>query len=245
MADTGIGSRSEVKKILKLGLVSVNGKSVKDSSFKIEPESDKVIYNGKELVYQKYHYYLLNKPAGCVSATRDGLSQTVLDFLQNEPTRDLFPVGRLDKDTEGLLLITNDGILAHNLLSPKKHVDKSYIAFVDKKLNQEQIAEFKSGLDIGDESFTLPAGIYEASLSEIENGLMNASIKPEYEIAYIVTLKEGRYHQIKRMFAHFSSEVVYLKRLTMGSLTLDNNLMPGHYRTLSKTEIDCLFSCNS
>ena len=241
LADVGIGSRSEVKKLLKYGLIKVNDKTEKDGSSKVDPESDKVSFKGQELHYQKFYYYMLNKPAGCVSATKDGLSQTVIEFLKGEPTKDLFPVGRLDKDTEGLLLITNDGILAHNLLSPKKHVNKSYIAFVDKSLSEEQISEFKSGVDIGDESPTLPAEIYVASDDDKNNALSNASITAKnigYESAYIVIIKEGRYHQIKRMFEHFESKVVYLKRLSMGNLKLDGNLLPGQFRHLTPEEIN-------
>ena len=183
---------------------------------------------------------MLNKPAGCVSATKDGLSPTVIEFLKGEPTRDLFPVGRLDKDTEGLLLITNDGMLAHNLLSPKKHVDKTYIAYVDKPLGDEQFSLFKTGLDIGDETPTLPAEIVEASKNEIIENLEKASIAKEnfsYSTVYKVILKEGRYHQVKRMFEHFGSKVVYLKRLSMGTLRLDSLLLPGHYRPLTPDEI--------
>ena len=243
LADVGIGSRSEVKKLLKYGLIKVNGKTEKDGSSKVDPDSDKVSFKDKELHYQKFHYYMLNKPTGCVSATKDGLSQTVIEFLKGEPTKDLFPVGRLDKDTEGLLLITNDGILAHNLLSPKKHVNKSYIAFVDKSLTDEQILEFKSSVDIGDESPTLPAEIYVASDNEKSNALSKASLEANsisYESAYIVIIKEGRYHPIKRMFEHFGSKVVYLKRLSMGNLVLDENLTPGKYRNLTDEELSCL-----
>ena len=243
LADVGIGSRSEVKKLLKFGFIKVNDKIEKDGSSKVNPDSDIVSFKNNELHYQKYHYYMLNKPAGCVSATKDGLSQTVIEFLKGEPTKDLFPVGRLDKDTEGLLLITNDGILAHNLLSPKKHVNKSYIAFVNKSLTDEQIIEFKSGIDIGDDSPTLPAEIYKASDEEITNSFKNSSVEKNnfnYETAYIVILKEGRYHQIKRMLEHFGSKVVYLKRLSMGSLVLDENLTPGKYRNLTDEELKSL-----
>lgn len=243
LADIGIGTRSEVKLLLKKGLVSVNDKVVKDSSLKVDPDKDLVIFDGKKLTYHKYHYYMLNKPAGCVSATKDGLSQTVIEFLKNEPTRDLFPVGRLDKDTEGLLLITNDGMLAHNLLSPKKHVDKTYIAFVDKSLNENEISEFKSGVDIGDETPTLPAEIYlasEAEISEHKNNTFLDSNDSFFEAAYIVIIKEGRYHQIKRMFEHFNSKVVFLKRLSMGSLSLDTQLQPGQYRNLTSEELNDL-----
>ena len=243
LADVGIGSRSEVKKFLKQGLVSVNGQTAKDSSIKVNPETDKVSYKGQELTYQEFRYYMLNKPAGCVSATKDGLSPTVIEFLKDEPTRDLFPVGRLDKDTEGLLLITNDGMLAHNLLSPKKHVDKTYIAFVDRLLSQEEIKLFRSGLDIGDETPTLPAEIYEASEKQISVNLKNASVSKEslvFSAVYFVVIKEGRYHQIKRMFEHFKSNVVYLKRLTMGNLQLDSQLIPGCYRPITLEEIQSL-----
>ena len=243
LADIGIGTRSEVKKLLKAGLVLVNDKKIKDPSFKVNPESDQVVYNGEKMTYQEFHYYMLNKPAGCVSATKDGLSPTVIEFLKGEPTRDLFPVGRLDKDTEGLLLITNDGMLAHNLLSPKKHVDKTYVAYVDKALCDEQITLFKTGLDIGDETPTLPAEIYEASDQEITENLEKASIDKEnfsYSAVYEVVLKEGRYHQVKRMFEHFGSKVVYLKRLSMGTLHLDSQLLPSHYRPLTPKEIQSL-----
>ena len=240
LADIGIGTRSEVKKLLKAGLIQVNDKKIKDPSFKVNPESDQVVYNGDKLTYQEFHYYLLNKPAGCVSATKDGLSPTVIEFLKGEPTRDLFPVGRLDKDTEGLLLITNDGMLAHNLLSPKKHVDKTYIAYVDKALDDEQLSLFKTGLDIGDETPTLPAEIVEPSEQEITENLEKASVDKEnlnYSSVYKVILKEGRYHQVKRMFEYFGSKVVYLKRLSMGTLHLDSQLLPGHFRPLTSEEI--------
>ena len=243
LADIGIGTRSEVKKLLKAGLIQVNDKPIKDPSFKVNPESDQVAYNGEKLKYQEFRYYMLNKPTGCVSATKDGLSPTVIEFLKGEPTRDLFPVGRLDKDTEGLLLITNDGMLAHNLLSPKKHVDKTYIAYVDKSLDDEQLGLFKTGLDIGDDTPTLPAEIYEASKHEITENLEKASIDKEnfsYSTVYKVVLKEGRYHQIKRMFEHFDSTVVYLKRLSMGNLLLDSKIMPGCYRPLTIEEIQSL-----
>ncbi|MBQ2592973.1 MAG: rRNA pseudouridine synthase [Candidatus Riflebacteria bacterium] len=243
LADVGIGTRSEVKKLLKQGLISVNGQIAKDSSLKVNPDTDKVTFKGQELTYQEFRYYILNKPAGCVSATKDGLSPTVIEFLKGEPTRDLFPVGRLDKDTEGLLLITNDGMLAHNLLSPKKHVNKTYIAFVDKNLGATEMELFKSGVDIGDETPTLPAEIIEASEKQITDNLKNASINKEnfiYSKAYLVTIREGRYHQIKRMFEHFNSNVVYLKRLSMGKLLLDSQLLPSHYRPLTSEEIQFL-----
>lgn len=240
LADVGIGTRSEVKKLLKYGFVSVNNKVEKDGSTKVNQDTDKVSFKEKVLSYQKFRYYMLNKPTGCVSATKDGLSQTVIEFLKDEPTRDLFPVGRLDKDTEGLLLITNDGVLAHNLLSPKKHVNKEYIVFVDKTLTDKQTEEFRKGIDIGDETPTLPTEICVATNDEIDYSLRNATIRESnftYEIAYIVTLKEGRYHQVKRMFEYFGSKVIFLKRLKMGNLKLDDSLLPSQYRPLTNEEL--------
>lgn len=241
LADLGIGSRSEVKKLLKYGRIKVNGEKEKDPSRKIDSDKDEVLYNGEKLVYQKYFYYMLNKPAGCVSATKDGLSKTVIEYLKNEPTRDLFPVGRLDKDTEGLLLITNDGQLAHRLLSPKKQVEKIYYAFVSQVLTESEIEKFKSGLDIGDETPTLAADISIISQEEAKLALTNSTIdlnSLNYKGIYKVKLKEGRYHQIKRMFQHFGSEVLYLKRLSMGSLNLDQDLQPGAYRKLTHEEVE-------
>ena len=244
LADMGIGTRSEVKKLLNFGFVWINGQKVKDPSIKVNIEKDRVTFKGKEVCYQKNFYYMFNKPAGCVSATKDGLSETVIEFLKNEPTRDLFPVGRLDKDTEGLLLITNDGKLAHNLLSPKKHVNKTYYTFVDKALSQSEIQLFKNGVDIGDDKPTLPAEIEEINDEEAKKILEKATTPAmesfAYAKAYKVTIKEGRYHQIKRMFEHFNSKVTYLKRVSMGNLKLDSSLVPGEYRQLTKEEMDGL-----
>lgn len=244
LADMGVGTRSEVKKLLKYGFITINGQKAKDPAEKVDPEKDKITFKNQEITYQKYFYYMLNKPAGCVSATRDGLSETVIEFLKNEPTRDLFPVGRLDKDTEGFLLITNDGMLAHNLLSPKKHVDKTYYAFVDHELTSDEIQQFSKGIDIGDETPTLPAGLEEMSNEDAQNILKDATKSAMedfyFKSAYKVTLKEGRYHQIKRMFEHFGSKVTYLKRVSMGALKLDKNLLPGEYRQLTEKEIETL-----
>lgn len=249
LADMGICTRSEAKKLLKCSFVAVNGKTEKDPSTKVDPKKDSVTFKGEKISYQKYFYYMLNKPAGCVSATRDGLSETVIEFLKGEPTRDLFPVGRLDKDTEGFLLITNDGMLAHNLLSPKKHVNKTYFAFVDKPLSDSEIESFKTGLDIGDETPTLPAGLEVINNDEAKAFLEGATALAmedfKYEAAYKVTLKEGRYHQIKRMFEHFGSLVTYLKRVSMGPLYLDDSLKPGEYRQLTVEEVTDLQNANN
>lgn len=227
----GIGSRSEVKAIMKKGRVRVNDSIIKDSSFSINENVDKVFLDNAPVLYEQYRYYMFNKPSGCVSATKDGLSLTVIDYLKGENTKDLFPVGRLDKDTEGLLLLTNDGGLAHRLLSPKKHVDKTYMAYVDKKLTEEEMALFEQGVDIGDEDLTLPA-----KLSFIENS------ERENTFLYEVVIHEGRYHQVKRMFEAFGSSVVYLRRISMGSLVLDSSLKEGMFRKLTENEIDAIRS---
>lgn len=225
LSECGKGTRSEVKNYIKKGKVTVNGEVVKDNSRKVETDSDVVCLNGDKLVYEKFRYFMLNKPQGCVSATRDGISQTVLDLLEGEITDGLFPVGRLDKDTEGFLLITNDGALGHELLSPKKHVDKKYFARVTRKLSDEEMKVFAEGVDIGDEKITLPAEI--EFVGEAEDAAL-----------YEVVLREGRYHQVKRMFEAFDSTVTYLKRLSMGDVQLDESLRPGEYRRLTEEEIE-------
>ena len=192
-------------------------------------------WKGEPAVYARYEYFMLNKPSGVVSATEDKKEKTVLDLLRSGKSsdkgtgmlrEDLFPVGRLDKDTEGLLLITNDGELAHRLLSPKKHVDKVYYAEIRGRVGDEDVRLFGLGLDIGDEKATLPA-----ELKIIDPG----------EISLIqVTVREGRYHQVKRMFRAVGKEVIYLKRLSMGSLVLDEALAPGEFRRLTEEEVERL-----
>ncbi len=228
LADCNIGTRSEIKKMIRSKRVSVNGKSVTEADMHIDENDALITLDGRIIRYEQYRYFLLNKPAGCVSATRDALSDTVIDFLKNENTKDLFPVGRLDKDTEGLLLITNDGVLAHRLLSPGKHVDKLYMAMVDKKLTDGEMKQFAEGLDIGDDSLTLPANI-SVKCSEGSN------------TKYLVTIHEGRYHQVKRMFGVFGAEVVYLKRLAMGRLCLPDDLLPGKYLKLEPEAVKKIF----
>ena len=256
LAECGEGTRSEVKTYIKKGRVSVNGAVVKDNGLKVDLAEDEVIFGGHRVVYEKFRYFMLNKPQGCVSATRDGLSATVLDLLNGEITRDLFPVGRLDKDTEGFLLITNDGQLGHELLSPRKHVDKCYIACVTKALEPAQIEKFRQGVDVGDDKLTMPAGIelvtgaaatpYEVAAAAA--GIIRCSGATEkygesmagFQETYKVTLQEGRYHQVKRMFEAFGSKVVYLKRISMGDVCLDESLAPGEYRRLTEDEVEAL-----
>lgn len=225
LSEMGVGTRSQVKQLIRKGLVSVNGETAKKPETQVT-ETDSVCANGAEIAFVRMEYYMLNKPAGCVSATEDKKIPTVLDLIADKKRGDLFPVGRLDRDTEGLLLITNDGALAHRLLSPKRHVDKTYFARIKGEVREEHIGLFGAGLDIGDEKPTLPA-----VLRILKSG-------PESEIT--VTIREGRYHQVKRMFEAIGCEVIYLKRLSMGSLALDESLKPGEYRPLSQMELQKL-----
>lgn len=227
LCETGFGTRSQVKDLLKKGQVMVNGEVVKKPELKINETTDQILCQGKKASYQKNIYLMLHKPAGVVSATEDNREKTVLDLVRPEDRKNsLFPVGRLDKDTEGLLLLTDDGELAHRLLSPKKHVDKTYYAKIDGQVTEEHVKQFREGLDIGDEKKTLPAVLtilLSGPVSEIE-----------------VTIHEGRFHQIKRMFEAVGCKVTYLKRLSMGSLVLDETLPPEEYRPLTEAELEGL-----
>ena len=225
LSEMGVGTRSEVKAYLKKGQVTLNGEIVKKPEVKIDENNDKVCYLGQVLSYEAVQYFLLNKPAGCVTATRDHLSDTVMSFLPENRRDDLFPVGRLDKDTEGLLLITNDGQLAHELLSPRKHVDKTYFAVIDGEVREEHKQLFQDGLNIGDEDLTLPAKL----------NILKSGETSEIEL----TIHEGRFHQVKRMFEAIGTKVTYLKRISMGPLPL-GNLQPGEVRVLTDEELDAL-----
>jgi 16S rRNA pseudouridine516 synthase len=230
LADMGIGTRSELKLWIRKGRVRVNGEICNKPETKIDLQSDKIYFDEKRVNYIKNVYYMLHKPAGVVSATMDNVSQTVLDLIKDRQGKELFPVGRLDKDTEGLLLITNDGELAHQLLSPKKHVDKVYYARVKGRVTENDADAFSTGVDIGEEKLTLPAKLVilkSGDLSEVE-----------------LTIQEGKFHQVKRMFEAVGKEVIYLKRLSMGSLKLDPALEPGEYRELTEEEIRYLKELN-
>ena len=219
LCDAGIGSRSQVKVFLKQGLIKVNGEIIKRPEFKVEEEQDSVTFQGKEIKYRKYVYYMLNKPKGVVSATRDNLDRTVTDLIKDSGHQNLFPVGRLDKDTEGLLIMTNDGDLAHRLLSPKKHVDKVYYVELDKMLTEEGRRMLETGIDIGEEKPTLPANAQRIT-----------------DTSLYLTIREGKYHQVKRMLKAVGCEVTYLKRIAMGAISLDKNLPCGCYRELTEKE---------
>lgn len=225
LCEMGVGSRSEVKNELKKAQITVNGEIEKRPDRKIDENKDVICFQKQQLRYAAYEYVMLYKPAGVLSATEDRKAETVLDLLGSDVVRnDLFPVGRLDKDTEGLLLLTNDGALAHQLLSPKKHVDKVYYAKVEGCMPAEAIKLFEEGMDIGDEKRTLPAKL--KILSACESG---SEVK--------ITLREGRFHQVKRMCEAVGCPVTFLKRLSMGSLQLDESLKPGEYRSLTEEEL--------
>lgn len=223
LCDTAGLSRTEAKQAVKKGWVCVNGQAQRTADCKIKEEIDEVTLQGKKLMFAKFHYYLLHKPAGVITATEDKKQKTVLDLLTDVNVKNLFPVGRLDKDTEGLLLITDDGELAHKLLSPKKHVDKSYFVRLKVPLQNKAIEMLSEGVDIGDETKTMPADVRMLSESEVE-----------------LTIKEGRYHQVKRMMQAVGNEVIYLKRLSMGPLLLPEDLKIGEFRPLNEEEISKL-----
>lgn len=223
LADMGIGTRSQVKDMIKKGKITLNGVIVKDSNLKVDSENDEIYCEGNNINYVKYEYYMLNKPAGVISASNDKKQKTVIDLIETRKRDDLFPVGRLDKDTEGLLLICNDGELSHNLLSPKKHVDKTYYVELDIPLTQEKATEVCEGVYIEKDVKSMPA-------------------KLEYidEKRVYLTIHEGKFHQVKKMFHAVGCEVTYLKRMTMGSLKLDESLKAGEYRELTSEEIEAL-----
>lgn len=229
LADMGTGSRSDLKKAIRDGRAAVNGRPVRDPGSRVA-DTDTVTFDGRPVAYQEYEYYMLNKPAGVISASEDPSQETVVDLLGGMRRRDLFPVGRLDKDTEGLLLISNDGQLAHQLLSPRKHVDKVYLVRVEGRLSGEDVRAFAEGLRVDETLTALPA----------ELRIIAAGDTSEAE----VTIREGKFHQIKRMFAALGKEVTYLKRLSMGPLTLDPVLKPGESRRLTAEEIAMLKNCS-
>lgn len=229
LADMGVGTRQEVKKLIRKGLVEIDGVRVLKPDEKVAKGLQTVSIDGIPISYREYEYYLLNKPKGVVSATEDAKDRTVIDLIVSKRRKDLFPVGRLDKDTEGLLLITNDGAMAHRLLSPKKHVDKTYYAEVAGCVTRETVQAFAEGVDIGSEGgeeWTLPA-----RLEVLESGTASR---------IRLTIQEGKYHQVKRMFRAVGMEVLYLKRESMGSLVLDEAMQPGEYRELTEKELELL-----
>ncbi|GIO28813.1 pseudouridine synthase [Ornithinibacillus bavariensis] len=224
LANMGFGSRKDVKQLIKSKRVLVNDQVVKDSGLNINPIHDTVLLDGEKVEYKPYIYLMMNKPPGVISATEDKFDQTVIDLLPSKYKHyNPFPVGRLDKDTEGLLLLTNDGQLAHQLLSPKKEVIKTYYAKILGRVTKEDVAKFSKGVQLEDGYQTKPAVLNVLSggdISEIE-----------------VSITEGKFHQVKRMFEAIDKKVMYLKRLSMGDLVLDKTLALGEYRELNAEEL--------
>lgn len=218
-----IGTRSRVKTFIRQGLVTVNDAEARMADMKVDELSDRICFRGQYLEYRKFVYYMLNKPQGVVSATTDNRDRTAVSLLASLGREDIFPVGRLDKDATGLLLLTNDGELSHRLLSPGKHVDKTYQLLLEHSLAPEDVRRLEQGLDIGEERLTLPAKV---------------SILDETNI--LLTIHEGKYHQVKRMLSVVGNQVLALKRISFGGLRLDDDLKPGEYRELTQEELDIL-----
>lgn len=235
LCELNIGTRSRAKELLKKGLVLVNGEKITRPETKVDELTAVVSFEGREYRYRPFVYFMMNKPAGVVSATKDEREKTVLDVFREQskklygreadkfPVKDMFPVGRLDKDTVGLLLLTNDGGLSHELLSPKKHVPKTYYVETDLPLSKEAREQLTKGVSIGEKELTREARVE-----------ITASCKCR------ITITEGKYHQVKRMFQAVGLTVVYLKRLSMGSLVLDENLPEGSIRELTQEEVNGL-----
>lgn len=227
LSNMGWGTRNEIKKAMKKGLVTVNDEVVKDPAYKVIPGEKVIKANDVQVEYREYIYLMLNKPGGCISATEDEQEETVLELL---PSKYLvfnpFPVGRLDKDTEGLLLITNDGRLSHQLTMPKKKVPKIYYALIKGQVTENDQKAFKKGVTLDDGYLTMPA----------ELKIIKSGERSEIEL----TIFEGKFHQVKRMFQARGKEVIFLKRLSVGSLVLDESLNPGECRELTEEEVDSL-----
>lgn len=227
LVSQGIGSRREVQKLIKSGDVTVNGEIIRKPEFKADAENDKIIIAGKEVNYSKHIYIMMNKPAGVVSASSDNYDKTVIDILPDEYKRKgLFPAGRLDKDTEGLLIITDDGDFAHRMLSPKKHVDKQYIAKLDGEITEKIIQKFEQGIIFADGTKCLPAKL------EIYNNDKKTGL---------VTICEGKFHQVKKMFISCGLNVVHLERISIGNLYLDGNLPIGSCKLLTNLDKKLIF----
>lgn len=223
LCEMNIGSRSQVKVFIRQGAVAVNGIPALSPDQRIDETADRIAFHGKELLYRRFVYYMMNKPEGVISASRDRDARTVVSLLGADAREDIFPVGRLDKDVTGLLLLTNDGDLAHRLLAPRRHVDKTYRAVLEHGLLQSDIRRLEEGLDIGEEQPTLPARV-----TVLE------------EKVILLTLHEGKFHQVKRMLQAVDNQVLQLQRTAFGGLALDQGLRPGGYRELTAAELEIL-----
>ncbi len=227
LANLGYGSRKEVKQLLKAGAVKVDDLVVKDAKQQVDTNIQTVTLNGEVIEYKEFIYLMMNKPQGVLSATEDNACETVIDLLEMEDqVYEPFPVGRLDKDTEGLLLITNDGQLAHRLLSPKKHVPKTYFAVIDGEVTEADVGAFARGVILDDGYETKPGELI----------ILKSGIRSDIKL----TITEGKFHQVKRMFEAVGKRVVYLKRISMGPLPLDETLELGEYRELTDEEVELL-----
>ncbi|MBY0146524.1 pseudouridine synthase [Neobacillus niacini] len=227
LANLGYGSRKEVKQLLKSGAVKIDDVIVKDAKQHVDTNKQTVTLNGEVIEYKEFIYLMMNKPQGVLSATEDSAAETVIDLLELEDqVYEPFPVGRLDKDTEGLLLITNDGQLAHRLLSPKKHVPKTYFAVIDQEVTEDDVKAFAEGVTLDDG--------YETKPGELK--ILKSGLRSDIEL----TITEGKFHQVKRMFEAVGKKVVYLKRISMGPLPLDETLELGEYRELTEEEVEML-----
>lgn len=228
LSNLGYGTRKQVKALVKEGHIKIDGVSVRDSSVKIDTDNNKIEIDDRIVDYKKHVYIMMNKPDGVVSATYDNYDETVIDLLEAEHRAfDPFPVGRLDKDTVGLLLITDDGEINHRMISPKWHIDKMYYAEIDKILTDRDIEEFEKGIVLDDGYKCMPAKL-EIIKADKDGSMAN------------VTVQEGKFHQVKRMFESLGKNVVYLKRIKFGPLQLDDNLKEGSYRELSEFELESI-----
>lgn len=224
LCELNIGSRSEVKKLIQSGKISVNGIPCRKNDEKVDENTAVITYLEKEYRYKKYSFYMLNKPSGYVTANHDDKDPTIMDLLPGEIRETHFSIGRLDKDTTGLIIVCNDGDLAHRLLSPKKHVDKTYLVTIEKPLKDSDIYALENGVDIGEKNLT------EKSKVEVTD---------EHNI--YLTIHEGKFHQIKRMLKAVDNNVLALKRISMGGVSLDENLESGRFRELTDQEINTLY----
>lgn len=228
LTETGVGTRSQVKGYIKKGQVTVNGNIAKDGSVHIDEKKDCICFQNKPLTYAEKRYYMLHKPMGVVCATKDNVNKTVLELFEKELQKGLIIVGRLDKDTEGLLFLTTDGEFSHKLMSPKKHVEKTYYFIAQGMLDENKINKLESGVEIAkDEPVTLPAKV-----SHVQQDGDTVSGR--------LTITEGRFHQVKRMLLAVGCKVTYLKRLSIGKVLLDEGLLPGEYRELTLAELQAL-----
>lgn len=247
LCEMNIGTRSQVKTALRQDVVTVNGLVVRDGGLKVDELGDRVCFQGQALAYRKFVYYMLNKPAGVVSATQDNTADTVVSLLGGDAMKDIFPVGRLDKDTTGLLLLTNDGELAHRLLSPKRHVDKTYRVTIERPLSEEERLKLEQGVDLGEawrdnEALRGKEALRgnEASHGKSRGRTLPARVEVVSDSQILLTIHEGRFHQVKRMLRAVDNQVLALERVAFGGLVLDEGLRPGEYRELTKQEVDSL-----